>query len=153
LQFEHGLATTLRAIAYAAQKEPPVAVIPQPTKLSAAVGGQATVYASGPARLQWTVRDADFETMANGASSAERGDNPIQLPPLPAGRYWLDVIARDATGTSLGWGSGPLDVTSEARLTLASDKEVYQVGQSVTLTGELQNVPDRRAGGQRRTER
>jgi len=140
LQFEHGMATTLRAITYAAGKEPPVAVIPRAADLTAGVAGNATVTTSGPAQLHWTVRDADFETLAGGESPARPGENPIRLPPLPSGKYWLDVIARDGKGASLGWGSGPLAVTSDARLTLATDKEVYKVGETVTLTGELHNA-------------
>lgn len=140
LAFEHGMATTLRAIAYAAGKEPPVAIVPRAAELVAGAAGKATVITSDPVRLPWTVRDADFETMAAGESPAVKGDNPVALPPLPVGEYWLDVIARDGKGASLGWGSAPLAVTSKARLTLATDKEVYQVGETVTLTGELHDV-------------
>ena len=145
LQFEHGLATTLRAVAYAAKKEPPVAVVPKAAELAAGAAGKATVTTSGLAQLHWTVRDADFEILAAGESPARPGENAIPLPPLPTGKYWLDVIARDDKGASLGWGSGPLAATGEATLTLATNKDVYKIGETVTVTGELRNVPPGRS--------
>ena len=145
VQFEHGIATTLRAIVYAAGKEPPVTVVPQATELAAGVAGKAAVLISGPARLLWTVRDADCETLAEGELPGHLGENPISLPPLPSGKYWLDVIARNGAGASVGWGSGPLAVTSHARLTLATNKEVYKVGETVTVSGQLRNVPPGRS--------
>ena len=146
LQYEHGLATTLRAIAYAAGKEPPVAVVPQATQCAAGVPGPVPVTLSGPAQLNWTVRSADFDTLAEGKAAGEAGDYKLQLPALPGGKLWLDVIARDGKGASVGWGSAPLTVTSGAQLLLATDKQSYRPGDTVHLVGSLNNSsPERTA--------
>ncbi len=144
MQYEHGLATTLRAVTYAAGKEPPVSVVPQTGQFAAAAPASATVATSGPATLFWTLRTPDFETVAEGKSPAQAGENQVSLPALPAGKYWLDLIARDAKGASLGWGSAPLTVTSDTQLLLETDKDVYRVGETVHLVGSLSNsAPDR----------
>jgi hypothetical protein len=141
LQYEHGLATTLRAITYAAGKEPPVSVVPQAAQFPAGAPGTVTVTTSGPATLEWTVRNADLETLAEGKEPAIAGDKRLTLPALPAGSFWLDLIARDAKGASLGWGSAPLTVTCDTQLLLATDKQVYRVGETVHLVGSLTNAP------------
>ncbi len=144
LQYEHGLATTLRALTYAARKEPPVSVAPEPAQFPAGAPAPVTVTVSGPARLFWTVRNPQFETLAEGKSSAQSGASKLSLPALPAGKFWLDVIARDDKGASLGWGSGPLTVTSDLELLLSTDKESYRVGDTVHLAGSLHSsAPDR----------
>ncbi|MHB9023929.1 MAG: beta-galactosidase [Armatimonadota bacterium] len=137
LQFEHGMAVTLRALTYAANAEPPVAVQPQPTSIKAGAPGTAIVKLSGPAQLACTLRLPSFEIHWAGKVAAQAGDARVVLPALPAGTYWLDVIARDARGTSLGWGSGKVIVTSDNTLALKTDKETYRPGETVTVTGTL----------------
>ena len=139
LQFEHGLATTLRAITYAAGKEPPVSVVAAPAQFPAATPGVVAVTTSGAATLHWTVRTADFETLAEGKTPAAAGENKLALPALPQGKFWLDIIARDGKGASLGWGSAPLTVTSDAELLLATDKQSYRVGETVHVVGSMNN--------------
>lgn len=137
LQFEHGLAITLRAITYAAQAEPPVLVNPQAAGIEAGLPGEAMVKISGPAELHCTLRDGRFETLYDSVVASQGGNTKVSLPALPAGNYWLDVIARDQRGASVGWGSGPVTVTSDLNLTLTTDQDAYQVGDTVTITGQL----------------
>jgi len=138
LQFEHGMATTLRAIAYAAAAEPPVLVNPLEAKLKAGAHGEAIVTTSGRAELHCTLRNEEFETLHESVVSSGGGDTVVPLPALPAGRYWLDVIARDKNGAALGWGSGLVEAVSEESMVLAADRDVYKVGETVHITGRLQ---------------
>jgi hypothetical protein len=116
-----------------------VTVQPQPTTLKAGSPGTAIVTTSGPAQLACTLRLPSFETYWEGTASAQGGDARVVLPALPAGTYWLDIIARDARGASLGWGSGKVTVTSDNALTVTTDKETYRPGETVTITGTLAN--------------
>ena len=141
MQFEHGLATTLRALTYAAGKEPPVSVVAAPAQFLAAAPGAVAVTTSGPATLNWTVRTPAFETLAEGKAPVVAGAHQLALPSLPQGKFWLDLIARDGKGASLGWGSTTLSVTSDAQLLLATDKQSYRVGETVHLVGSLTNPP------------
>jgi len=61
----------------------------------------------------------------------------VPLPPLPVGTYWLDVIARDAKGTSCGWGTARVSAAGPWKLMLKTDKDVYKVGETVRLSAEV----------------
>ena len=137
LQYEHSLATALRAVTWAAGKEPPVAVVAAAAQFPAAAPGAVAVTTSGAATLHWTVRTTDFDTLAEGQAAVGAGDNQVALPALPEGKFWVDIIARDGKGASVGWGSAPLTVTSDAELLLATDKQSYRVGETVHLVGSL----------------
>jgi hypothetical protein len=109
--------------------------------LEAGRPGHALVQTSGPAQLHCTLRDEDFSSIHHEVIPTAGGDTNVSLPAIRAGRYWLDVIARDEAGASLGWGSGLVEARSEAKLVLQSDTDVYAVGETVQLDGRLDPVP------------
>lgn len=142
LQFEHGMAIALRGVAWAAKLPPPVAVWPQDTRLEAGQPGNAMVKTSGPGQLHCTLRDTNFRSLHDAVVTSTGGDTAVPLPSIPAGRYWLDVIARDENGASLGWGSGLVEAEAEAGLNLQIETDVYEVGDTVQLAGTLEPVPE-----------
>lgn len=145
-QFEHSMAITLQAITYAAQAEPPAQMEIMKAILPAGKAGDVVVTTNTPAKLACTLRFGDEETPYTTTVSAKRGETAVPLPALPAGKYWLDIIARDAKGASLGWASAPVTITSDRTLTVTTATDVYTPGQTVLVTGKLsQNAPTLRA--------
>ncbi|PIU62394.1 MAG: hypothetical protein COS85_18525, partial [Armatimonadetes bacterium CG07_land_8_20_14_0_80_59_28] len=140
LQFEQGLAMTLRAITYAAKKEPPVQVEPQPSTLAAGKGGEVVVRTSGAAKLHCVLREASFDAVTETVVSGRGGDDRVTLPSLPSGKYWLEVIARDDKGASLGWGSAAMQVEGDAKVTVKTDKDVYRQGETVRVTASVEGA-------------
>lgn len=142
LQIEHGMAVALRGIVWAANSEPPVNVWPQEVRLEAGRPGTVIVRTTGPGQLHCTLRDMNFARLHEAVVTSTGADAAVSLPAVPAGRYWLDVIARDENGASLGWGSGLVEARSNAELTLQTDTDVYAIGDTVRFAGTLAPVPE-----------
>lgn len=140
--FEHNTALLLRAITFAARKEPPVVLHVTASAVPAGQSAAVSVTSNARAELQSVLRDDDFHTLAQSVLHARAGDNSLRLPALPTGRYWLDLIARDDAGRSLGWASQAIEVRSPATLTVKTDRESYRVGDTVHVTATI-------AGGER----
>ncbi len=136
-QFEHGMAVTLQAIAYAAKAEPPVQVQVAQTPLPGGQPGAVMVTLNRPATLTCLLRSGGEDTPYSSTVRANSGETAVPLPVLPAGSYWLDVIARDAQGVSLGWGSGLVTVIGDHSLLVSTDSDVYTPGQTVQVTGKV----------------
>lgn len=131
-QYEHGLALAIRAILYAARAEPTVRVLPQPAQSPAGQPINVTVELSAAATLECAVRDDQNNVHATAKQKVATGTQTVTLPALPAGHYWVDLLAANR-----GWGSAPLTITAPQTMTLATDKDVYRVGDTVTISGQI----------------
>ena len=144
-QFEHGLAMAIRAVLYAAKAEPQVRVVPQATSATAGQPVPVATDLSGAAVLDCMVREANNDVRVTVTLKGVKGSQKLALPALPAGNYWVDMIARNGAGAILGWGSARLTITAPQTVTIATDKDVYAVGDTVTVRGQVTgDVPQAR---------
>ncbi|MET0387713.1 MAG: beta-galactosidase trimerization domain-containing protein, partial [Polyangiales bacterium] len=145
---EHDSAFALRALTYAARKEPPLQLAISTTQLTAGKPSPVEITTSAAAQVTWTLRDPEFHTLASGQLAARSGKQALPLPAQPTGRYDLDLIARDPRGRSLGWASASLQAEATQTLTLTTDRDVYHVGDTVHLRAALTDTsPDAAATG------
>jgi hypothetical protein len=124
-QLEHSTALSLRAIAFAAKKEPLVQLTLAPNVQHVTI--------SAPAQLELSLRDATFRVLHVIKAPLRAGDNAIALPPLFNGEYFAQAIARDAHGRVLAWADQTLSVAAAAQLTVSTEREVYAVGDTVRI--------------------
>lgn len=137
LRLEHNNALTLKALSFAARKEPEVLLDLSQPRVRAAEPGVLSATLTAAAELQLTVRDDAFRALTVLTSQTRAGENLIQLPPLAQGEYFLEAIARDAEGRVLTWGDQKLVVEGDAQLTVRTDQEIYRVGDTVRISAEL----------------
>ena len=140
--FEHNTALALRAITVAARKPPPLTPTVKHAVLQAGEPSTVTVTVSAAATLKCVVRTREFSTLSDSIVKARAGDNPVQVPALPAGRYWMDLIARDANGRALGWSSHELVVQSALTLSVKTDKDSYRIGETVRVSATINGMHD-----------
>jgi len=147
-ELEHGTALGLRAITYAARKEPELQLELGRGALPAGVPGSLIARASQAARLELSVRDDTFRAQHVLAVKLRAGASAIGLPGLAKGAYFLQWIAKDAAGRVLSWGDQRLDVESPQTLSLSTDREIYGEGDVVQVSARssgLQTDPQLRA--------
>ena len=151
LLYECYFSAFLRTILWAFHKEPAARV--RVTIGSAAVGRESLQAAPVEVSLSGE-RPASVECIVSDESSIERlrivpvrvspENRRITIPKLRTGKYLLRVIARDAEGRSIGWGSAPFTVTSSVtvgEVKIDSEDTVFAKGDTVSgsfvLEGEM----------------
>jgi hypothetical protein len=125
---DYHASAVLRAVLHAAGRSVAVPQI-EPTELAA---GQRSRLRISQKNTEVRIRDLDGQTMFTGL-----GDT-IELPALPAGRYLADLIARDAKGASLGWGSYVLNIAAPSTLAVTFDKVAYDPGTPARVEAVLE---------------
>ena len=138
-----------RAVLWAAGKEPKMTLSLEvgPSLLSwrDVAKGRVTVQPPPGTRTTVRVRSAWTGTLPL-APSAGKGEYP--LPELPAGRYFVDAIARSKEGVE-AWATAELVVTADDRVgddngDIRLDRDWYEVGETAKGSVEL-NLSDSRA--------
>lgn len=142
LKFEHQMALALRAITWAGRKEPPLVLNFTPPKIEAGKEWKARFELRSAEDLptlwlECTVREAGYGSLASLRRKVRSKSPSVLMPELPAGGYWLEVIARDRKSKSLGWGIYALSVQCAFKLELKTDKEIYSLGDVVRIEAKL----------------
>lgn len=135
-QLEHTTALALRALTYAARKEPQLELELSHERVQAGLPNTQHATLSQPALLKVTVRDDTFRSLHVITQQAHAGDNAIALPSLANGKYFLQAIASDTQGRALNWADQQLTVECPDHLTVNTDKEIYQVGETVHVSAD-----------------
>lgn len=130
-ELEHATALGLRALAYAARKEPELRLTLAAERLAAGEPGKLSLRASRALRLELELRDDNYRPVSRLALQVPAGASWARLPALAGGSYQLQAIAKDAQGRVLWWGDQRLDVAPALALRLSTDRESYQVGDVV----------------------
>ncbi|HTU63813.1 MAG TPA: beta-galactosidase, partial [Polyangiales bacterium] len=138
-RLEHNSALALRALSFAARKEPEVLLDLSQPRISAGEPGLVSATLTAAAQLELTVRDEAFRSLRVLTVDARAGENALRLPPLAQGSYFLQAIARDPHGRVLTWGDQKLIVDGAEHLTVNSDKEIYRIGDTARISARLQN--------------
>ena len=136
-RLEHNNALTLKALTFAARKEPEVLLDLSQARAAAGEPALLSATLTAAAQLKVTVRDDTFRPLHVLDWRARAGENVFRLPGLAQGEYFLEAIARDAQGRVLTWGDQKLIVHGDAHLTVSTDKEIYRVGDSVHIRAQL----------------
>lgn len=146
-QLEHTTALALRALTFAARKEPELQLELKPA--SARAGEPSTLPAtlSQPAQLKLTIRDDTFRALHVLRHKAHAGDNSVPLPGLANGAYFLEAIASDSHGRVLNWADQRLQVQATDQLTVNLDKDRYKVGDTVHITARSASPPSAASSG------
>jgi|GEM_PF-2562964 len=139
MRIEHNNALTLKALSFAARKEPEVLLDLSQPRISAGEPGLVSATLTAAAQLELTLRDDAFRTLNVLTVQARAGENALRLPALAQGEYFLQAIARDPSGRVLTWGDQKLSVDGVERLTVSTDREIYKVGDTVRVSAQLQN--------------
>lgn len=148
LHYEYYQSLAIRAILWAARKEPEVRFE------SVGVGGDAVARAdlaatelvaelTGPTdglKADMSLRDEDKRLFAQETTGVQGGKVSFELPTVPGGRYFADVVLRSARGT-VNWASVAFEVTAEPGIqSVVLDKISAKPGDLVTaavkMTGE-----------------
>lgn len=142
LYYDYYQSLVIRAILWAAKKEPAVTLtafgLATPTvdrgalattPLKVGVAGVA-----GDLQATFTVRDSANAVYVNVTQPVKDGAAQTVLPPLPAGKYLADVILRSGQATA-NWASSAFEVTSPLNIaSLTLDKPSIAPEESVTVT-------------------
>jgi hypothetical protein len=141
-QLEHSTALTLRAISYAAHKEPETQLALTAEPVRAGEPGSVHATLSQAAELQLTVRDDTFRPLHVLTLQAHAGDNVVQLPALAKASYFLEARARDAKHRVHTWADQTLTAAGPEQLTVVLDKPTYRVGETVHASTRGAQLPE-----------
>lgn len=150
LHYEYYQSLALKAILWAAKREPQVAIE------SIGVGGETIPRASlpqtslaatfsGPTEglvAQMVVQDEDKRQFAEERKPVAGESVSFSLPSVPAGNYFADLSLRNASGAVVNWGSVAFTVTSMPAIQSVSlDPQYAQPGDTVnamvTISGRV----------------
>jgi hypothetical protein len=147
--WEYLCSVLMRAIVWAARKEPPVqllAVEPEPARGTAQVrlrNAGAAVQASVAVAVCDEFRNPERKTTKRVALGA--GETMVEVPlpkgEPPCGRHFVDAIV-SAGGVRHDWGTGTYEVARPARIARVKlDQEAVAGGGTVTGTARLTGTP------------
>lgn len=145
LHYEYYQALVLKAMLWAGKKEPAVqfaeiGVGGETVDRAALPRTRLTARCLGPAeglQAQVTVRDEDKRQFAQVTLGLAGNQLSLNLPTLPAGRYFADVVLRNGQRT-VNWASTAFTVTSALSCTaLTFDKPSAKPNEVVTATATL----------------
>ncbi len=140
-----------REVLWAAGKEPKrsISLEVEPSPVSWGDVGKAKVKVRSLPGTQTTVRLRSAWT-GDIALKRASGSDEYSLPPLPAGRYFVDAIARGQQGVE-AWAVGELKVTADDEIAdIKLDKDWYEVGETANGSVELKLSQEIGTGGARR---
>ncbi|HET8933274.1 MAG TPA: beta-galactosidase [Polyangiales bacterium] len=140
-QLEHTTALALRALTLAARKEPQLQL--ELTHEHVQAGAPSALHATltQAVTLKVTVRDDTFRSLHVITQQARPGVNTIPLPSFANGEYFVQAIASDAQGRALNWADQHLTVECTDHLTVHTDKDLYQVGETVHISATAPLAP------------
>ena len=152
---EYQAAGLAKIIRWLAGREPAVTLDVNPPEDAAAgepfeLGVTLNNTADTPRTLELTaaLRDFDFRTLSEQTvtrrvPAGETLTTQVPMPAVPAGaRFVGSVIARNADGASVDWGSAMVQTKAPESLTVSTDKEIYEPGENVRITAKLSDAID-----------
>lgn len=143
--WEYGYGLFVKAIYWAAHRESPIVVRKvEPTAREIKVVVENRAPEPMPASAHGTIYNRFYQKQAEPQTSVtlKPGKNTLRFPvgtKLGGGKHLADVILRDRSGGSLGWGSAPFDVESVVAASVKMDRPTsgYRPGDPISAIVSL----------------